>query len=135
MHLINRDTDYAIRILKLISRNPEHTHDARTLSQELGMPRPFLRKILQRLGNKGLLLSSRGRNGGFGLGRPAGSIFINDLLLLFQEGKGLVHCDGDAVPCGTRGACLLHKRLKEMENDFQKHIGGLSIQSLMEAEG
>ena len=86
MHLINRDTDYAIRILKLISRNPEHTHDARTLSQELGMPRPFLRKILQRLGNKGLLLSSRGRNGGFGLGRPAGSIFINDLLLL-RKGK------------------------------------------------
>jgi Rrf2 family iron-responsive transcriptional regulator len=135
MNLINRETDYAVRILKFMSRHSKRAYDTRVLSERLGIPRPFLRKILQRLGNEGLLVSSRGRNGGFSLGRSPGRIFINDLLLLFQESKGLVHCDRSTVPCGARDRCLLNKKLKILERRFLKEIGTVSILRLLEAEG
>ena len=42
---------------------------------------PFLAKVLQRLVERGVLRSKRGRTGGFVLGRPASEITVADVVL------------------------------------------------------
>ena len=50
-----------------LNQEGERFHLAREMSEVLGIPAPFLGKILQPLVMRGVLESQRGRNGGFRL--------------------------------------------------------------------
>ena len=65
MDLIARNTDYAIRSLCYIARHSNNIVSVGELVEDLKMPGPFLRKILQKLGKEGILRSCKGKNGGF----------------------------------------------------------------------
>jgi DNA-binding IscR family transcriptional regulator len=53
--LINRDADYAIKALLAIARRAGDVTAVSTLTQELGLPRPYLRKIMQALARNGVV--------------------------------------------------------------------------------
>jgi Rrf2 family transcriptional regulator, nitric oxide-sensitive transcriptional repressor len=134
MKFITRDTDCAMRALTFLSRHADRAWAARALAKEIGVARPFLRKILQRLGRAGFLVSTRGRKGGFALGRSAGKILMKDLILLFQGNLTIAHCNTSSGACGNRKTCLVHRRLKNVETRFQVEIGLLSIRQLAAAQ-
>jgi Rrf2 family protein len=76
---------------------------ARHLATDLGLPGPFLAKILQTLAHAGLLESHRGPSGGFRLARPAEGISLRDIVLAMEgpepfEACLLGHHDGPE-PC------------------------------------
>ena len=56
MRLINRNTDYAVRAISYISRQEEKVISVSELVEKIKVPRPFLRKILQILNKKGILV-------------------------------------------------------------------------------
>lgn len=60
-----------------------------TLAERAHVPRPFLAKVLQRLADKGLLRSKKGRMGGFLLGRPAWEITVADIVLALDGADSL----------------------------------------------
>ena len=63
MRLITRNTDYAVRALSYISRQEEKVISVSELVKKIKVPRPFLRKILQTLNKKGILISYKGQGG------------------------------------------------------------------------
>ena len=62
MKLITRDTDYAIRALCFIAKEQD-TISVAQLVNRMRMPRSFLRKLLQVLSSKGILVSIKGKGG------------------------------------------------------------------------
>jgi Rrf2 family protein len=67
MKLINRDTDYAVKALLYITKKKPERISVSELVNVLDIPKPFLRKTLQTLNREGVLNSSKGKVGGFGL--------------------------------------------------------------------
>ena len=65
MKLITRDTDYALRALCFIAKHKKEIISVDRLAEESKIPRPFLRKILQKLNRAGILKSYKGQGGGF----------------------------------------------------------------------
>ena len=61
----------------------------RELSEEAGVPAPFLAKVLGALVEKGLLRSRRGRGGGFVLGRRASEMTLADVVLALSGDESL----------------------------------------------
>ena len=59
MKLITRDTDYAVRALIFIIKQKKEVISVNKLINNLKLPRPFLRKILQVLNKKGILNSAK----------------------------------------------------------------------------
>ncbi len=57
---------------------------AKELAERASVPAPFLAKVLQRLVERGILRSKRGRRGGFVLGRPAAEITVGDVVLALE---------------------------------------------------
>ena len=82
--MITRNTDYAMRALCYITEAKKTSVAASEMVAELGIPRPFLRKLLQRLSSEGILLSSKGQGGGFALAVNPASIKMTDLIRIFQ---------------------------------------------------
>jgi Rrf2 family protein len=86
---LSRAQEVALAALPLLDgRGPAAKgRGVKELAAEAKVPAPFLAKVLQRLVDRGLLRSKRGRSGGFVLGRPAAEITLADVVLAL-ESKG-----------------------------------------------
>jgi Rrf2 family protein len=131
MKLINRDMDYAIRTLCCMAKNIKTTVSAKTLSYNTGIPRPFIRKILQHLNKKSIVLSSKGKTGGFVLSRNPENICVMDIINAFNGGVVLMDHVLVKKRCANIKRCLLRKKVLKIENYIKKELSAISIKSLI----
>lgn len=127
MKLINQDTDYGIKALLALARRPGKVTSVSALAEELGVPHPYLRKILQVLARKGLVRSFKGRGGGFILGRPAAQIVTADVVRIFQGEIGLHDCLFKKRICPDVATCPLRTAVGRLEQRLVKDLEALSI--------
>jgi Rrf2 family protein len=131
MKLITRNTDYAVRALCYIAKEDRDPVSAAEMVAQLGIPRPFLRKILQILSGEGLLKSAKGQRGGFSLACPEEKILLTDLIRIFQNTIQLNECVFKKKICPNRNTCMLKREIDSIEKDVFKRLRGISIASLM----
>ena len=131
MKLITRDTDYAIRALSCIAGSGKAMVSASDLVTELGIPRPFLRKILQALNKAGILKSSKGKGGGFSLEIGPGDITVFRLIEIFQGPFELNEHVFRGDVCPNLRICELKRKLDSIERDVVKELKAITIRSLI----
>ncbi len=131
MKLITRDTDYAIRALSCIAASEGGMITVSRLSDELNIPRPFLRKIFQTLNKAGLLKSFKGKGGGFALIEKPGKITVFDLVEIFQGPFQLSDHTFKGDVCSYTELCYLKKKLDDVEKDVVKELKSITIASLV----
>lgn len=134
MKLITRKTDYAMRALCYIAKQPRESVTTEEMVKRLAIPKPFLRKILQILSSEGLLISARGLGGGFSLGRSPDEIFLTDLIRIFQTTAHLNECIFKKKVCPNREKCLLKREIDDIEKDVLNRLGRISIRLLIKNE-
>lgn len=103
--LFSTATGYALRALAALPEDGSYSL-AKDLASNLGLPGPYLAKILQTLAQEGMLNSVRGPRGGFRLSRPAHRITVGEVVSVLDgldsmSGcvMGFVNCDGRDKPC------------------------------------
>jgi len=133
--IIIRNTDYAVRALcYMAAREREEKGGIITVTElvkELGMPRPFLRKILQKLNAAKLLISRKGKGGGFRLARQADKIFITQVMEIFQGPFKLNDCMFKRKICPNRKACFMRKKLEAIEEFAAAQLKGVTIKEIL----
>lgn len=130
MRLINRNTDYAVRALSYISRQEEKVISVSQLVEKLNAPRPFLRKILQTLNKKGILISYKGQGGGFVLAKKPEEIFLTDLIETLQGEIKLNECLFKKMFCPDIKNCGLKKKIDAIEKYVVSQLKSITIASL-----
>ena len=133
MKLITRSTDYAMRALCYIAQQDKVSVSAAEMIAALGIPRPFLRKILQTLSGQGLLVSAKGQGGGFSMALPAGKIPLTDLIRIFQTTIQLNECVFKKKLCPNRSTCVLKKEIDSIEQYVLDRLRGITIASLVKS--
>jgi len=131
MKLITRDTDYALRALCLMAKRKGKMISVSDMVRELKMPRPFLRKILQRLNKEKILKSYKGLGGGFLLAMPENKIFLTDLMEIFQGNLHLNECFFKKLPCPNIKTCRLRKKINNIERFVKRELKAITIASLL----
>jgi len=132
MKLITRDIDYAVRALIYLADNrnggivpvPE-------LVDELGITRPFLRKIMQLLAKAGVIESYKGNKGGFRLIKKPEDIYLIDLVETFQGDFSLNECFMNKGICPNKGNCILKSRVDDIEEKVKKELESIDLRSLI----
>jgi Rrf2 family protein len=90
---INRQTDYAIRvILALANREMDTRLSSAVIQAEMLIPPSFMPRIVAQLANSGLVKTFAGRDGGLQLGRPAAEINLKDVFEAFEGPLLLSEC-------------------------------------------
>jgi Rrf2 family protein len=128
--LITRNTDYALRAICYIAQQ-DKVVAVTELVKVLGVPRPFLRKILQRLSQKRILESYKGQAGGFRLKGQPQKIFIIEVMRVFQGEIALNGCFLNKHVCPNKGKCILRKKIKLIEDDVFTQLKRINIASLI----
>ncbi len=130
MKLITRDTDYAVRALCYLAKHRQSIISVTELVEELKMPRPFLRKILQLLHNKGILKAYKGNGGGFSLAGSPGEISLIEVMRVFQGPFSLNECLLKKESCPRRYSCGLRSKIIGVERQALKDLEKITIGNL-----
>ena len=128
---MNRDVDYAARALVYLARTNKPVVSVASMEGAVGVSRPFLRKILQKLHKAGLLLAAKGKGGGFGLARGPGTISLSHLISVLQGPLKLNDCVFRKKICRNYGGCRLRGKIADLETRLRSEIEGITIKDLM----
>jgi len=131
MKLMTRDTDYAIRAMCFIAQKKEKIISVSELFEKTRIPRPFLRKILQILNNKGLLKSYKGKGGGFQLNNISREISLLDLIEAFQGPFELNKHIFKNKLCMHVKKCKLKKKIDNIEKKVKEELRKITLASLI----
>jgi Rrf2 family protein len=132
--LITRNTDYAVRALCCIIQQKKDIVSAEQIVKHLKIPRPFLRKILQILNKEGLLISYKGKDGGFALTLPPEKISLMEVMKIFQTPIKLNECKFKKSDCPEIENCSLKKKIDEIEKEVFIKLKAITISSLIKKE-
>jgi FeS assembly SUF system regulator len=93
--------DYGIVLLTHMAMEEKGAlHTAHGLATRSRVPLPTASKLLKSLARAGLVISHRGRHGGYGLAREADRISVAEIIAAIEGPIGLTECGS-----GTEGAC------------------------------
>jgi Rrf2 family protein len=82
---INRQTDYAVRVLLALSKQGEGASLSSTdIQKKMLIPKAFMTRIVAQLSHAGLLNTFPGRDGGLMLPRSAAEITLKDVVEAFE---------------------------------------------------
>jgi len=131
MNLINRDVDYAARALVFMAKANKPMVSVTQMHAAVGVTRPFLRKILQKLHKAGVLHAVKGKGGGFAMARRPEAITLNQLVGVLQGPLKLNDCVFRKKLCQNHGACILRHKIAALEHRLVADIAGITIKDLV----
>ncbi len=109
--ILSRTSQYAVQALIYMATQPAATPVLnKDMAAKLGVPAPYLAKILQNLARGNLLFSFRGRLGGFCLRENGAQVTLMQILLLTEGPTFTQNCLLGLKKCSDETACPLHTR-------------------------
>jgi Rrf2 family protein len=132
MRFITRDTDYGIRALIYMAKLKGKIATVDEIAAKGKLPKVFLRRILQKLAEKKILVSYKGKSGGFALLSKPGELSVTDVMKIFQGDIDLTNCLLKGKICPNRGMCSLRKKIKSINSVVIKELDKITLKSLAE---
>lgn len=130
--MLAKSTEYAIRALTFVQiRNWEQKRPGVIeIAQEIKAPKAFTAKILHILSRHRLLVSMKGRGGGFFFNNNQSDLTLYDVIHI-MEGDALFHkCVLGLKECDGSNPCPLHDKYIYVRNGFQEMARTETIHSL-----
>jgi Rrf2 family protein len=130
---INRQTDYAVRVVLALAKRGEGTRlSSSDIQQEMLIPKSFTSRIVARLSRGGLINTFAGRDGGITLSRPASQITLKDVVELFEGPILLSECmqvKGED-DCLFQSDCPVRPRWGRVQVAMMREMASISIEDL-----
>ena len=128
---LSRFADYAVVMLAELARNDGVRLAASDMAAKTALPEPTVAKILKSLTRSGILSSTRGVNGGYGMARPAEKITVADIITAMDGPISLTDCADDS-PCVLEGHCSMHGRWGKVNKTIRAALESTTLIDLMQ---
>jgi len=123
-------TDYAIVLLAHLARGGG-TLTAQELSERSRIPAPTVSKLCKELARAALVVSHRGRRGGYGLARPAERISVAEIVEAIEGPIALTDCSGPAKGlCSIEDVCPARPSWDPVARAIQDALAGLPLSAI-----
>ncbi len=131
--MITREADYAIRVMLYLAHHANNGRSVSTalLAEEMDIPYRFLRKIVRRMVEAGLVASQRGKGGGVKLAKPRNRISLLQVVnAIDPRGVQINTCSTNKRACARSRQCEVHPELRQLQQMLDKHLGDISFEQL-----
>jgi len=135
--MLSNTCKYAVRALIYLGKFSEEGTKIgiKKISADLLIPTPFLGKILQNLVKQKILVSTKGPNGGFGLGRKPSEISLYDIVRIVDGEDFFRNCLIGLQPCSTHEnnekPCPVHSRFGPIRAQLMQFYKDTSIEEVL----
>ena len=132
--MLTQRSRYGLRALLLLAREPRDgppTPMSR-IAREAQVPRKFLEIILADLKASSLVVSTRGKQGGFHLARPAHMISFGDIIRVIEGPLALIPCVSRTAykrckDCRDEATCEIRRAMMIVRDDTARILDGTSL--------
>lgn len=124
-------TDYGIVLLTHMAQGgspPVRT--AQELAQASRVPSPTVSKLLKELARAGLVVSHRGRRGGYSLARAAADISVAAIVEALEGRVSVTECSEEAGLCALEPVCVAKSHWGPISRAIQGTLERLPLSAL-----
>jgi len=130
---INRQTDYAVRVLLALAQRSQGTRlSSADIQQEMLIPPALMARIVAQLSREGLVDTFPGRDGGLSLPRPASQITLRDVVEAFEGPILLSEClqvKGED-DCPFQSNCPVRSKWGRVQVAMMREMASITFESL-----
>ncbi len=128
---LSNSSRYAIRILAYMAdQKDSRLMNATELAEALSIPYKFLTKIMTEIVKAGLVVSIRGREGGYKFKKKTSEIMVSDILDIFNDSVKDEQCVLGIGFCNGMCKCALHDQWMEPKHLLQKMFRESSLEDI-----
>jgi len=129
---LNTTSQYAIRIMTYIAQNYAaiQLFKAKNISETLDIPYKYLTKIMTQLSEANIIISTRGRDGGYCISKAPSDIYINDILVAVKECLHGKDCVLGIGLCQETKKCALHDQWKAPKKSILSMFKNTSLEDI-----
>jgi len=132
---LSKKVDYGLMSLMHLAQRPERpSWSAREIAENYDIPLELLAKILQKLVQKGLLVSHAGTHGGYSLSRPSGRISAAEVIEAIEGPLSLTNCVSDDGLCGQFEKCNVKSPLQRLNEIVAQTFRDLTIEEMSQQQ-
>ena len=130
--ILTKTTEYAVRVLTFMAskKHEQQSFSATYLHQELGIPYKYLTRLLTDLAKQDLLLSIRGRGGGFFIEKQLNEITLSQIVEAVEGMDSFNACILGFKECSSENPCALHFIWEENKKNFIKMLEETTLEDI-----
>ena len=124
-------TDYSLVLLTHMAQEGElAVKTAHELAERSHVPLPTVSKILKELSKGGIVVSHRGRRGGYSLSRPPQQISVAAVLEALEGPVALTECSTTPGVCSLEPVCVAKDHWGPISRAVQRTLERLPLSAL-----
>jgi FeS assembly SUF system regulator len=123
-------TDYATVVLASLAQEPARHRAAAELAERTRLTRPTVSKVLKGLQRAGLVISSRGAQGGYRLARAPELITAAQILDVFEGPIAITECSSASSHCGIERLCRVGGAWQRINAGIRRALEDVTLQQL-----
>jgi Rrf2 family protein len=132
--IFSRSSQYAIQALIFLATQPANSYVmCREMAGRLGLPLPYLSKLMLQFVHANIVESSRGRQGGFRLSRNANDLYLREIVEVISGERSMKECLLGFKECSDETACALHCHWYPVKHDLYHLLQEQSVGALAAA--
>ena len=102
---VSKLTDYATVVMTCLVGTGDGVQSAQVLAERARLEVPTVSKLLKQLAQAGLVVSTRGINGGYRLARAPERITVADIVTAMEGPIGMTECSAHVGLCDHESHC------------------------------
>ena len=124
---LTKFSDYALRVLLLAASRPGRNVTIEETARQFGVSAAHLKKVVRLLSSEEFLRATRGKSGGYQLGKPPEEISLGAVIRLTEPDFGLVECFLPDNACCITRRCKLPRVVNEALQAFVEVFDGYTL--------
>lgn len=130
---ISKLSDYGTLVLvHLAGCSPERQCPASDVAQETRLALPTVQKVLKTLARGGLVVSSRGADGGYRLARPAEDITAAEILDVLEGPVAITECSHTDGHCELEPNCQVGSAWQKISRAIHSALSEVTLRDLQQ---
>ena len=133
MFKVNRQTDYAVRVILALSKKPQGTRvSTPEVGREMLIPPVLIQRIVAELAGGGFIETQAGRDGGISLAHLPENITLLQVVEHFEGELYLSDCVLKPGECPFDRRCPVHCQWVRLKNLLRDEMSRITFHSLVE---
>jgi FeS assembly SUF system regulator len=125
-------TDYGTMVLAQLAASERSLTTAGQLAEATHLALPTVSKLLKALVHAGLVLSTRGVQGGYTLARSADSISAAEILDALEGPVAITECSSSSGGCDLESYCRVGSAWQRINRSIRTALEGVSLADLQQ---
>jgi FeS assembly SUF system regulator len=128
---VSKLTDYATVVMTCLAGAGDGVLSAQALAERSRLETPTVSKLLKQLAQAGLVVSTRGINGGYRLARLAQENTIADIVTAMEGPIGMTECSAHAGACGHEPHCGVRVNWQRINHAIADALASVNLADMV----